>query len=189
MNTLDRSRLTRIAGCFLLLSPGHAQPSPLASITGSLAKDRARAEDSVAVIQGRYSKNSKQYMTGQMLYNEAHAKYQGWVAQVRTAILEGSLNQMVTDKAYQDDCNNAKAAGEKFDVFFRSLGPQPRNPALLAVLTALGPTLGSLLEKALEGWVTNGKQRDEMRLKMAEQFVQDVSWKTWETIYAARKNP
>lgn len=174
-----------------------------------IVESRETARTYVRSVKNDWDSSTKEYKETRKKYDLAKAKYDGWVASVKFAILTNTVDDLSKDKNYEKQCKETTKAIKAFVDYAESLPTKPQEKGVLSIVTSLFGLGGQVVDKvgdykkksaeaveirakAAKTQAEAEKIRTETREKMqpilkdlAKSFEETAQWQDWNTILAS----
>jgi hypothetical protein len=181
------------------LSQGPERP-PL-TLRGSIARiaeARTRVEGYIAVVKQQKGEpggiDARAYKSLQLSYADAKGAYDGWVAALHDAIVQGKDRKLDKDVEYQQTAQKAIARSQAFLLGVRSAlgidgtstgGPFIGNgPARKIAFNSLQSIVNTLGTAGIDAWKSYRKMKLDERQQAADYLQKQLAWPEWNSIKA-----
>jgi hypothetical protein len=136
---------------------------------------RTRVEAYVQKVKSYEQPADETYQQAQELYIEAYGAYDGWLAALKSAIVEGKAKKLPNDGEYKKLSDAAEQASSKFIDYAAKLPPKQPKRNAIAILSALG-------DLGIKLWSTYQTSATDRRKVAAEYIEKETKWRDWDSI-------
>ena len=140
---------------------------------------RERVGDHVIDVDAKFKTKDPEYVKAKDLYRDARAKYEGWLSQVKAAIVIGRTKDLRKDEHYQKLAESAAAATKAFVDYAQQITVTTKGlPAFVA----------PLIDTGIQIWnAVKDRQRKDRR-ELADYVGSEAAWPRWEEITKANSS-
>jgi hypothetical protein len=159
-----------------------AQPEPAQVM--EMRRMKVEAESRVSQIKARYATTAHQYIQARAKYGVARAQFEGLLAFMKQAILNGNPDLIRTNEALDTASSEARTAAlNYFDYADRALGvAQSKSTTAIIAVIASGVAVVLDILKGVETTAKVASDREAARKSVAESLEKELAWKTWEEL-------
>lgn len=166
----------------LAARPALAQPEPARVM--ELKRLKVEAESRGSQIKAKYAPSAQQYINARAKYGVARAHYEGLLAFMKQAILNGDPAAIQASDSLEAAAKDARASVQTyFEYVDRSLGlAQSKSAAAVIAVIASGVAVVLDIVKGVDSGSKIMVERETARKSLAETLERDLSWKSWEDL-------
>lgn len=118
-----------------------------AEALGNIVESRETARSYVRLVKSDWDKSTPEYKRARQKYDLAKAKYDGWLASVRFAILSDTVNDLKNDKDYVQRSSEAAKAIKDFADYVNSLPTKPQEKGIFTIISSIVDIGGKIVDK------------------------------------------
>lgn len=148
----------------------NAQSLPSKALS-DIVESRETARTYVRSIKNDWDSSTKEYKEAKKKYGLAKAKYDGWVAAVKFAILTNTVEDLSKDKSYKKQCEETTKTIKAFVDYAESLPTKPQEKGILSILTSLFDLGGKVVDK-IGDYKKKSAEAAEIKAKAAKTLAE-----------------
>jgi hypothetical protein len=166
-----------LASCLIwasLIAPAPVEAQRIPEV-GEIVTAREQVRGYVLDIKEKYKPSDKEYKEARRLFREAASEYEGWIADLKLAIVGGTARDLRKDEQYKQKSERAGRASKAFVDYAQGVTAESKGVLVFASAVA---------DIGIKIWNAKKDRRARERASFAEAFAKEVKWERWEDITA-----